>query len=36
MPQLGFEPTIPMFEQAKMVYALDRAANMVGNNLINP
>jgi hypothetical protein len=26
MPRVGFEPTIPAFEQAKTVHALDRAA----------
>jgi hypothetical protein len=26
MPQVGFEPTIPVFERAKTVHALDRAA----------
>jgi hypothetical protein len=31
MPQVGFEPTIPVFERAKMVYALDRAANVIGS-----
>jgi hypothetical protein len=25
MPHVGFEPTIPAFEWAKIVYALDRA-----------
>jgi hypothetical protein len=30
MPQVGFEPTIPLFERAKTVYVLDRAANVVG------
>jgi hypothetical protein len=30
MPQVGFEPTIPMFELAKMVHALDRAATVIG------
>jgi hypothetical protein len=29
MPQMGFEPTIPVFEQAKTVYALDRAATVI-------
>jgi hypothetical protein len=31
MPRVGFEPTIPVFERAKTVYALDRAATMIGN-----
>jgi hypothetical protein len=30
MPQVGFEPTIPVFERAKTVYALDRAATVIG------
>jgi hypothetical protein len=30
MPQVGFEPTIPVFEQAKTVHALDRAAAVIG------
>jgi hypothetical protein len=30
MPQVGFEPTIPAFEPAKMVHALDRAASVIG------
>jgi hypothetical protein len=30
MPWMGFEPTIPAFERAKKVYALDRAANVIG------
>jgi hypothetical protein len=28
MPRVGFEPTIPAFEQAKTVHALDRAATV--------
>jgi hypothetical protein len=28
MPWLGFEPTIPAFERAKTVHALDRAATV--------
>jgi hypothetical protein len=31
MPQVEFEPTIPVFERAKRVYALDRAATVMGN-----
>jgi hypothetical protein len=27
---VGFEPTTPMFEQAKTVHALDRAATVIG------
>jgi hypothetical protein len=27
---VGFEPTIPAFEQAKTVHAFDRAATVIG------
>jgi hypothetical protein len=30
MPRVGFEPTIAVFELAKMVHALDRAATVIG------
>jgi hypothetical protein len=30
MPQVRFEPTIPVFERAKTVHALDRAATVIG------
>jgi hypothetical protein len=30
MSQVGLEPTIPVFEQAKTVHALDRAATVIG------
>jgi hypothetical protein len=30
MPWVGFEPTIPEFERAKTVHALDRAAIVIG------
>jgi hypothetical protein len=30
MPLVGFEPTIPLFERAKTVHALDRAVIVVG------
>jgi hypothetical protein len=30
MPWVGFEPMIPVFERAKKVHALDRAATVVG------
>jgi hypothetical protein len=30
MPRVGFEPTIPVFERAKTVHALDSAANVIG------
>jgi hypothetical protein len=29
MPRVGSEPTIPVFERAKKVHALDRAANVI-------
>jgi hypothetical protein len=31
MPPVGFEPTIPVFEQAKTVHALDIAATVIGS-----
>jgi hypothetical protein len=30
MPRVGFEPTIPVFERAKTVHALDREATVFG------
>jgi hypothetical protein len=30
MPLVGFEPTIPVFERAKTVHVLDRAATVIG------
>jgi hypothetical protein len=30
MPRAGFEHTIPVLERAKMFYALDRAAILIG------
>jgi hypothetical protein len=30
MPRVGFEPTIPVFERAKTVHALDSAAIVIG------
>jgi hypothetical protein len=30
MPWVGFEPTIPAFERANTVHALDRAAAVIG------
>jgi hypothetical protein len=30
MPRVGFEPTTPVFERAKTVHALDRAAPVIG------
>jgi hypothetical protein len=32
MPWMGFEPTIPDFEQAKIVHTLDRAATVLGKH----
>jgi hypothetical protein len=34
MSRDGFEPTIPVFEQAKAVHALDRAATVTGSYCI--
>jgi hypothetical protein len=30
MPRVGFEPTIPVFERAKTVHAVDCAATVIG------
>jgi hypothetical protein len=30
MSRVGFEPTIPVFERAKTVHALERAATVIG------
>jgi hypothetical protein len=30
MPQAGFDPTIPEFEEAKTVHAVERAATVIG------
>jgi hypothetical protein len=30
MLRVGLEPTTPMFERAKIVHALDRAATVIG------
>jgi hypothetical protein len=35
MPQVGFEPTIPLYGQAKTVHALDRAATVIGHLYIS-
>jgi hypothetical protein len=32
MPQVGFQPTTPVFEQAKTVLALDCAATLIGKS----
>jgi hypothetical protein len=31
MPRVGFEPMTPVFEQAKTIHALDRAATVIGS-----
>jgi hypothetical protein len=31
MPRVGFEPTIPAFEQAETIHALDREATVIVN-----
>jgi hypothetical protein len=33
MPQVGFEPTIPVFEPAKTVHALEPAATVIGTHI---
>jgi hypothetical protein len=30
MPQVGFEPTVLVFERAKTVHALDRVVTVIG------
>jgi hypothetical protein len=32
MPRVGFETTIPVFERAKTVHALDRAVTLIGDD----
>jgi hypothetical protein len=34
MPQVGFEPTIPVFERTKIVHALDRPATVIDSLLL--
>jgi hypothetical protein len=34
MPRVGFEPTLPVFERAKTVDALDGAATVIGKAVI--
>jgi hypothetical protein len=34
MPRVGFEPMTPVFERAKTVYALDRAATVSGHQAL--
>jgi hypothetical protein len=36
MPQVRFEPTIPVFEKAKTVDALDRTATVIGQDITHP
>jgi hypothetical protein len=36
MSQVGFEPTTPVFERAKTVHDLDRAATVTGTYLLLP
>jgi hypothetical protein len=31
MPEVWFEPTIPVFEREKTIHALDRAATVIGS-----
>jgi hypothetical protein len=33
MPQVAFKPTIPVFERANIVHALDSAATVIGNRI---
>jgi hypothetical protein len=30
MPLVGFEPAMPVFQQAKTIHALDRAVTVIG------
>jgi hypothetical protein len=34
MPRVEFEPTIPVLERAKAVYAFDRAATLIGSTAV--
>jgi FAD synthase len=34
MSRVGFEPTIPAFERAKAVHALDRAATVIDKEIL--
>jgi hypothetical protein len=36
MTRVGFKPTIPVFERAKTVHALDRAATVIGRKSYSP
>jgi hypothetical protein len=35
MPRVGFEPTIPAFERAKTVHALERTATVIARPLLS-
>jgi hypothetical protein len=35
MPRMGFEPTIPVFKWAKIVYALDSTATVISSKYNN-
>jgi hypothetical protein len=35
MPRVRFDPTTPVFERAKTVHALDRAATVIGTCCVN-
>jgi hypothetical protein len=35
MPQVGFEPKIPVYEWAKTVHASDRAATVIAFNFLS-
>jgi hypothetical protein len=35
MPGVGFEPTIPVFERAKTVHALDQAVTVIGSQVLS-
>jgi hypothetical protein len=34
MPQVGFEPTIPVFKRQKTAHALEGAANVIGRCVV--
>jgi hypothetical protein len=36
MPQVGFEPTIPVFEWANTIRVLDRMATLIGQDITHP
>jgi hypothetical protein len=35
MPQVGFEPTIPVSECKKTIHVLDRSVTVIGSDSIN-